>query len=124
MLMLLFCVLFPGFRPFSHSFCFLLTVLSVFEGGSSLGLFSAKLYCWCVHHRTQIQYTGVIAHCFISFSGLTLIYTSIAIYFRKTVSPVPKDHRLKNKILVKLGERLVKMFHLKAGAVAFCVVLK
>ncbi|KAL9988623.1 hypothetical protein ACROYT_G003089 [Oculina patagonica] len=32
----------------------------------------------------------------------------------KTISPTPKDHRLKNKILVKLGERLVKMFHLKA----------
>lgn len=32
----------------------------------------------------------------------------------KTVSPKPKCHRLKNKALVKLGERLVKMFHLKA----------
>ena len=37
------------------------------------------------------------------------------IFSRKTVSPKPKDHRLKSKTLVKLGERLVKMFHLKAG---------
>ena len=40
------------------------------------------------------------------------------------MSPVPKDHRLKNKILVKLGERLVKMFNLRAGSLAFFAVLK
>ena len=44
----------------------------------------------------------------------------ICIFFRKTISLAPKDHRLKNKILVKLGERLVKMFHLKAGPLTFC----
>lgn len=32
----------------------------------------------------------------------------------KTISPKPKDRKLKNKTLVKLGERFVKMFHLKA----------
>lgn len=66
-------------------------------------------------HWNQIQYTGPIAHCFIS----VFEHTDNGIYFRKTVSPAPKDHRLKNKILVKLGERLVKMFHLKAGSLAF-----
>ena len=43
-------------------------------------------------------------------------------FIRKTVSPKPKDHRLKNKILVKLGERLVKMFHLKAGMVLYALI--
>lgn len=116
---------FASYSQVSGHFCFFLFSTCCFWGRRSLrSLFSVKFHCWCDHHRNQIQYTGLIAQCFNSFFEHTLIYTSNAIYFRKTVSPVPKDHRLKNKILIKLGERLVKMFHLKAGSLAFCVVLK
>lgn len=46
----------------------------------------------------------------ILISQSTVRYPSSA-----NIYPKPKDNKLKNKILVKIGERLIKKFHLNGG---------